>query len=65
MVGIVFGDSLVSILTLDGDESITPSHPGDDLSVGGSPTLLGSTTVNKPTGPIYYRIELRQTASGG
>ncbi|MEM0439131.1 MAG: hypothetical protein QXX84_06130 [Sulfolobales archaeon] len=56
---------MVSILTLDGDESITPSHPGDDLSVGGSPTLLGSTTVNKPTGPIYYRIELRQTASGG
>ncbi|MEM2203960.1 MAG: hypothetical protein QXI22_06355 [Sulfolobales archaeon] len=56
---------MVSILTLGGDGSIAPSHPGDDLSVGESPTLLGSTAVNKPTWSIYYRIGWRQTASGG
>ena len=56
----IFGDDLVFILTLDGDESNTPSHPENDLSVGKNPMLsLDPTATYESAGSIYYRIERR------
>ncbi|HWQ18004.1 MAG: hypothetical protein QXX84_02780 [Sulfolobales archaeon] len=49
---------MISMLTLGGDGSNAPSHPGDDpLNLDGSQVLFGSTAAHKPMGSIYYRIE--------
>lgn len=46
---IVFGDDLISILTLDGDGSFALSHLGDDLlNLDGSHVLFGSMAVINP-----------------
>jgi hypothetical protein len=55
----VFGDDLISILTLDGDGSIAPSHPGDDLSVDGSPMPLGSTAIHNPTSRSTIELKVK------
>ncbi|MEM2203529.1 MAG: hypothetical protein QXI22_04145 [Sulfolobales archaeon] len=50
---------MISILTLDGDGSIAPSHPGDDLSVDGSPMPLGSTAIHNPTSRSTIELKVK------
>ncbi|HWQ17742.1 MAG TPA: hypothetical protein VNL13_07945 [Sulfolobales archaeon] len=50
---------MASILTLDGDGGVSPSHPWDDLLVDGGSMPSGLATPHSLTWLIYCRIENR------
>jgi len=61
LIGIVSGDELISILTLDGDGSRASSRPGNDLSnLDGNPNVVRLKANHDFAGSIYYRIEIEQ-----